>query len=58
VINAGTAYAPSTVREAGIAQPAEALLVVAKRRRVLQRVGRVEEGLGGSGVIPVDEPDE
>lgn len=58
MINAGTTYAPSTVRAAGIAQPADALLVVAKRRRVLQRVGHVEEGLGGSGVVPVDEPDD
>jgi hypothetical protein len=49
---------PSTIRAARIAQPADALLVVAKRRYVLQRVGNVEEVWGGPGMVPVDEPND
>src|SRR5205823_11596498 len=47
---------PAAVGRPWVAEPADALLVVAERGGVLQRVGHVEQGRGGPGVVPVDEP--
>src|SRR5262249_34587073 len=48
----------TAIRRPGIAQPADALLVVAERDRVLQGIRHIEYRRGGAGHIPVDQPDD